>query len=304
MLNSHTRMIGHLNWACSIPSCQHLFSDIRERDAHQKRPHVIGHGQTLTQTPNTCLECGESLSSKSNLLRHAKELQHQPYGCECGSTFSRLDVLNRHLDSFSEEEPEYPCKYCKRHRGRNGFRRLDHWMQHIRNYHHHELEGLPRDDPEFSRLQYNFPTCPHPSCPSYRNTAFKAQPQSIQKKAKPFATQSAFTKHMRDIHDECTFPCDIASCERVARRGYFREKDLLKHRREQHPDAPPYQVVRRDFRISCTEPGCDAIMDPSSMTRHAAMHYWEGRRSFRSDRIGRLFPGSIASPPAVTSTSK
>ncbi|KAG4430019.1 hypothetical protein IFR05_014502 [Cadophora sp. M221] len=285
MLNSHTRSTGHLHWACATPSCQLKFSDVRERDAHQKRRHVLGHGLVSTVNPNTCLECGEYLSSKSNLLRHAKELQHQPYGCECGTSFSRLDVLNRHLDSFSSSAPEYPCKYCKRHRGRNGFRRLDHWTQHIRNYHHHELEfegqGHPEnDDPSSSRLQYNFPICPHPTCPSHRNAAFKAQPQSEQKKTRPFATQSAFTKHMRDIHNECTFPCDVASCERVGRRGYFREKDLLKHRREQHPSSPPYRVVRREVRIQSTEPGCDAVLDPSSMTRHAAIHYWEGRRSY------------------------
>src|SRR6266536_5533010 len=49
-----------------------------------------------------------------NLHRHRKEHQHQPYACECGSLFSRQDVLDRHLDGFSTDAPRYPCIFCRR----------------------------------------------------------------------------------------------------------------------------------------------------------------------------------------------
>ncbi|PVH83877.1 hypothetical protein DL98DRAFT_104933 [Cadophora sp. DSE1049] len=273
-ISVHAKNTGHLIWACSIIGCQKTFSTHRERDAHQDRPHVVGHGHFDTPTTYDCVECGHSSSSKADLLRHAKELQHRPYACECGSSFSRLDVLNRHLEKFDPEDPKHPCKYCRRHRGPNGFRRLDHLMQHIRNYHHHEMDNEPRKGTDTSRLVNNFPTCPHSDCPGFRDDTFKQQSRKIQHAGKPFATQSAFTKHTRDTHNECIFPCDVAGCERVGRLGYFREKDLLKHRRAQHPDASPYVVEKRATRWTCTRPGCSAILAFSSMAGHLRYHDW------------------------------
>lgn len=271
-LDLHAKLTGHLSWACSLIGCRKTFSTYRERDAHQQRPHVLGHSRLDTPTPYNCVECGHCSSSKADLLRHARQLQHQPYACECGSSFSRLDVLNRHLEKFDPAEPKHPCKYCKRHRGPNGFQRLDHLMQHIRNYHHHEVDNGHGDDMDKSRLKYKIPTCPHPGCPAYRDETFKQQSQQIQQTDKPFASQSAFTKHMRDEHNECSFPCDVAGCERVGRRGYFREKDLLKHRRTQHPDAPPYAVEKRATQWTCTRPDCSAVLDFSSLRHHFRAH--------------------------------
>ena len=267
-----------------MAGCKRTFLTRLERHAHEKRPHTSGHGRVSTSTPNDCVECHETLRSKAELLRHSKETQHQPYGCECGTLFSRLDVLNRHLDVFSTEDPKHPCKYCKLHRGLDGFRRLDHLMQHIRNYHHHEMD----DDSAMteSRLKYSFPVCSHPECPHYRDEAFKHLPRSIQAEKKPFNSQSAYTKHMRDEHNECSFPCDVQGCGRVGRRGYFREKDLLSHRRHEHPDAPKYRVKERETRLRCTEPGCEALLDPSSMKYHMYSHGQKARQEEETRAIG------------------
>lgn len=275
-LNTHAKGSSHLSWACATFGCRKKFSTHQERDAHQKRPHIAGHGRLDTLTPYDCVECGHSSTSKAELLRHAKELQHQPYACECGSSFSRLDVLNRHLEKFDLEDPKYPCKYCRRHRGPNGFRRLDHLRQHVRSYHHHEVDSDSRDDTDSSRLVNHFPTCHHPDCPGYRDDTFKQQSRKDQEASKPFDTQSAFTKHMRDTHNECTFPCDVAGCERIGRRGYFREKDLLKHRRTAHPDAPSYIAKPRATRWTCTRPGCSAVLAFSSVGDH--LRYYHGER--------------------------
>ena len=301
-LDSHAKRTSHLSWACSITDCRKTFSTHRERDAHQQRPHVLGHSRLYTPTPYDCVECGHRSSSKANLLRHAKELQHQPYACECGSSFSRLDVLNRHLEKFDPEEPKHPCRYCKRHRGPNGFRRLDHLMQHIRNYHHHEVDIEQGDEMDNSRIKYKVPICPHPDCPEFRNETFKQQLRQVQQANKPFASQSAFTKHMRDEHNECTFPCDVAGCERVGRRGYFREKDLLKHRRTQHPDAPPYAVEKRATRWTCTRPGCDANIDFSSMPYHLTIHEWSDERN-QSKLLPQCQGGDLADRGLATDGS-
>ncbi|TVY40177.1 RB-associated KRAB zinc finger protein [Lachnellula occidentalis] len=277
-LDAHAKKEKHVAWTCSSTGCGQLFITHLERDAHEQTPHTNGHGRFTTPTPFDCVECGESVASKPDLLRHAKEKQHQPYSCECGAFFSRLDVLNRHLMSLGTDDPKYPCKYCRRHRGANGFRRRDHLTQHIRNYHHLEMDD-ESTGVSASRFELYFPVCTHSDCPQYRDEAFKTLPRSTQKTNKPFPTQSAYTKHMREEHNECAFPCDIQGCDRVGRRGYFREKDMMKHRRGSHLDAPPYQPSERDLKYRCTEPGCGALLDPSSARDHHAMHrYKESNR--------------------------
>ncbi|KAL2073105.1 hypothetical protein VTL71DRAFT_10429 [Oculimacula yallundae] len=244
---------GCLFWACTTPECPDMF--------------MTRHCRINTALQNGCGQCEQSFASQADLLRHAKSAQHQPFACKCGSSFSRVDVLRRHLRNFATELPEHPCKYCRRHRGENGFRRLDHLMQHIRNYHHHEQDSNFKV-PDESRLKFNYATCPHSDCDGFRDALFKKQPRKVQHANRPFVSQAAFTRHMRDEHNECTFPCDVLGCERIGRQGYFREKDLLKHRQNEHPDAGPYQVAQREFKIRCTEEGCSAVLEPSSMINH------------------------------------
>jgi len=215
-------------------------------------------------------------------------MQHRPYGCECGSLFSRLDVLNRHLKSFGTDLPGYPCHFCRRHRGENGFRRQDHLLQHMRNYHHHEIGDNPTTaaaaaandsnaSTTTSRLKYIFPVCSQLGCPMYRGPEFQLLPRSTKEAGKPFATQSEYTSHMREEHEQCPFNCDIAGCARTGRRGYFREKDLIKHRNEHHPDSSRYVAAKREIRVGCTEEGCQAFLYPNYMSQHMKDHEWQDR---------------------------
>jgi hypothetical protein len=228
----------------------------------------------MTITPFDCAECNQSLASKANLLQHGREQQHQPYACVCGTNFLRLDVLNRHLKSFASGMPEFPCTYCRRHQGENGFRRADHLKQHIREYHHHDVEDGGSSESSEARLKYLFPICSHLDCPQYRAPEFQQLPRSVKEATKPFAKQSDYTRHMRDEHNECSFPCDVQGCARVGRKGYFREKDLLKHRKEQHSDAPQYTVTTREADYTCREPGCGKTLALSSVSRHERYHKW------------------------------
>ncbi|KAJ8060032.1 hypothetical protein OCU04_011643 [Sclerotinia nivalis] len=86
---------------------------------------------------------------------------------------------------------------------------------------------------------------------------------------------------MREEHNESTFPCNIAGCSRVGRRGYFREKDLIKHRRQEHPEDESYIPVGKGTRYQCTEPGCNAILDQSSIHGHHFVHEWTNRQQER-----------------------
>lgn len=277
-LELHSRWTRHLTLECSVYGCDLLFSDPLERDAHQRRPHLPGHGRAVADNQFRCVECNTLCSSKADLLRHAKEAQHRPYGCECGVLFSRLDVLNRHLESLDLEEPKFPCEYqnCKRHRGSNGFRRFDHLNQHLRNYHHVGVENDPTIRASTSqRRQLVFPICSFPGCAQYRDPSFNSLPLSQREKDKPFMSQSAYTKHMRDEHNHCTFPCAVGGCDRIGRRGYFREKDLIKHHQTEHPDAPAYSPLARETKYICTEPGCGREINVAYLSQHMDFHRWE-----------------------------
>jgi len=133
-----------------------------------------------------------------------------------------------------------------------------------------------------SRLKFVFPVCTHPDCPKFREPEFQQLSRSAKEAGKPFHSQSEYTKHMRDEHNECLYPCDVAGCERIGRKGYFREKDLIKHRREQHPDAAPYNLLKRELKYRCTEPGCGAVLEPSSIKWHHDMHDDWNRRNRRN----------------------
>lgn len=130
----------------------------------------------------------------------------------------------------------------------------------MRNYHHHDIESE-------NTLKHSFPVCSYTQCPEYRDESFQKLPKKEQDRNRPFTSRSAYTKHMREAHNECPFPCDVVGCCRVGRKGYFREKDLLKHRKDEHPECDPYQVVPRDTRTTCLD--CGLSLDPSSLSWHS-----------------------------------
>ncbi|PQE18783.1 amp-binding enzyme protein [Rutstroemia sp. NJR-2017a WRK4] len=277
-LSFHAWTLGHLAYQCQLSACNESFVSSLERDAHEATPHNTEHHRVHSEHPFQCTECKETFYSKADLLRHAKEQQHKPYACDCGTLFSRVDVLNRHLKSFATDIPQHPCKLCKFHRGAAGFRRKDHLLQHLRQYHHVNVD-ITGEDAEHqtltavpSRLKFLFPTCTHLDCPQYRPATFQQLSRSMKEAAKPFKSQSEYTKHMREEHDECAFPCDVFGCTRVGRKGYFREKDLIKHRRQEHPDKAPYKPTSRAKLFHCTEPGCGDVIDFSSIKKHYDYH--------------------------------
>jgi hypothetical protein len=60
---------------------------------------------------------------------------------------------------------------------------------------------------------------------------------SISSENHAFKKASEWTKHMKEVHDESPFPCTVTGCNRVRGKGYFRERDLVKHVVKAHPDV-------------------------------------------------------------------
>ncbi|KAI0802325.1 hypothetical protein GGR55DRAFT_454953 [Xylaria sp. FL0064] len=229
---------------CSIPGCSSRFRECRRLHDHQNTPHLRDHRAVWDDSAIACAECNEAFQDETDLLKHAKYQKHSPYTCSCGIKFARNDVLLRHLKSFTKESAKYPCTFCRRHRGKTAFRRRDHLVQHLKGYHKMEPEEINNISPPTSRVQSRqILSCPVGDCEAYRDGAFKALPWRTQVEGRPFQKQSDYNKHMRDVHKESAFSCPVGSCDRVGAKGYMREKDLIKHLAEKHPEAPSYSYV-------------------------------------------------------------
>lgn len=112
-------------------------------------------------------------------------------------------------------------------------------MQHLRHAHHYSDAELHDKFPARKATMYVKPVCRFPTCPYYRDAGFKDQPEPFQEANKPFAKQSDYTKHMRDVHEWSPYPCKVHSCDRTDKKGYFSFKALQKHREEKHPEENP-----------------------------------------------------------------
>ncbi|KAK1850094.1 CROL alpha [Colletotrichum chrysophilum] len=236
-LSHHARNKGHKTYRCNAAGCKERFVAEAERDAHQRRPHLEGHRRLETSHPFSCAECKEVSKSKAKLQQHAIEAQHSPFACK--------------------------------HRRKNGFKRRDHLVQHIRGYHKFEADEKLGDILPSRRGKHGIPpVCPYPGCEFHRGDFFKYLSAEEQRSTKPFSTQAEYTKHMKEAHDFTPFPCNVAGCIKTGKKGYSREKDLINHRKKEHPDASPYVPEPRDLRISCRFPECGALMAPNSVSYH------------------------------------
>lgn len=149
----------------------------------------------------------------------------------------------------------------------DGFRRRDHLTQHLRIYHHLKIES--RKDPDPGRVCF---TCPYPGCPQSRGPEFFRLCYKEQKKGLPFEKTSDYMKHMREIHDDALFLCDVPGCKKKGGKGYFRERDFIKHRKTVHPEAPPFSKLDRyvsdGFRNLVCEVCGDYILDIGVLVAH------------------------------------
>lgn len=223
---------NHEHWVGQI-SVQPLSNLLAQPNGGEISTNV--HGIHQTGQGIYCQQCDSQFSTRALLECHAKETQHSPYRCRCGTTFSRLDVLHRHIQTF-QPEVSYPCPHCKKHRGPRAFVRLDHLTQHLRGYHNMESE----DESEVAHSQQSprkrkatF-SCPHETCSHSSGMASLPDEPAMHR---TFLTRGEFTKHLREVHDESLFPCVEIGCCRIGGRGFFRKKDLLNHVKEHHTDA-------------------------------------------------------------------
>ncbi|KAF2965061.1 hypothetical protein GQX73_g8523 [Xylaria multiplex] len=217
--------------ATADQSCKSLLN-------HQATPHLPDHREVWDDSAVACAECNGTFGGPVELSQHADECQHSSYACFCGVKFARHDTLLRHLNGFTEKGARYECTFCRRHLGKQAFRRRDHLVQHLRGYHNMEQEKI--NDivlPSGHSAYYLVARCHHTDCEEYKRR---------------FMKPSDYSKHMRDVHKESDFSCPVSGCERVGAKGYMREKDLMKHLANKHPETPVDSYVRTEpLRYPC-----------------------------------------------------
>ncbi|RYP29056.1 hypothetical protein DL767_006918 [Monosporascus sp. MG133] len=129
-------------------------------------------------------------------------------GQQTEERFTRLDTLNRHISTQSEDTPQYPCCYCYDRQGKDGFRRFDDLLQHLKGYHKiNTVEVLSKHKP---RGVSGATTC---------DTAMPgetpAPSQQVGLGVPPF-------------------PCPVLGCIKGGANGYVRWVDLFEHQNMMH----------------------------------------------------------------------
>ncbi|KAH8668061.1 hypothetical protein BGZ60DRAFT_42614 [Tricladium varicosporioides] len=170
-----------------------------------------------------CAECNGAFKYQTQLDWHGTVAGHAAYKCkfpDCKSETACLKDLNRHQLCHVDNVPRrYPCPHCRKYRGENGFKRNDHLLQHIRNYHHIEVES--------NRGEF----CTHAVC-----------------RYAWFPDLETLTEHMLLNHQSLAYECKSEGCDRVGMNGFARKELLQVHLRKEHPS--PFQ---------CAHPGCDRV---------------------------------------------
>jgi hypothetical protein len=204
------------------------------------------HGRFFKGKETDCHECSTSFPTKTGLDNHAKLSQHSPYLCQCGKAFSRNDCLDRHLQTFKATgaNKSFPCPYCQKYSGSKAFARRDHLNQHLRGFHNIELlSKLDDSHPSAAgrRSRKRVLSCPYSDC-LYHHVGRPTSNQS-QESMPAFQTQAELTRHIRDMHNESRFPCTEEGCFRVGAKGFFRKRDLLRHRKDCHSSQPTITAI-------------------------------------------------------------
>ncbi|OTA65073.1 hypothetical protein K449DRAFT_431658 [Hypoxylon sp. EC38] len=205
----------------------------------QHKLNVSHHSPVQGASKNTCLECKVPFKTQWSLEDHVREQGHSTFLCSCDEVFARYDALIRHVKSFRKETPKFPCTFCKRHRGKHGFRRGDHLVQHLSGYHKLDEEEIRKVYPTKNNT-YNHFNCPRPGCEFHGGEGFYNLEWSERRKQAPFKKRSTYHKHLKDVHKVTPFNCPVPGCERVDAKGYMADNGLKKHLAREHSNAPQH----------------------------------------------------------------
>jgi hypothetical protein len=213
--------------------CSEVFSRGCDLNQHTRDTHT-----SLFE----CQQCHFIFDVLEHLNRHALKTKHEAFRCsniECLVTFTRMDDLRRHNKKHQPDAQDFPCPHCQL--PTKSFKRKDHLTQHLRNFHRIGV---------FPGTSLSARSCPRISCPQFRS---EDGGQLVS--ALPFRHSKEYIDHMRRTHDESPFPCPESGCNKIGGKGYFREMDLVKHRKKSHTTV--HVLENENLALSSSDPIAD-----------------------------------------------
>ncbi|KAJ2997327.1 hypothetical protein NUW58_g682 [Xylaria curta] len=197
-------------------------------------------------------------------------VSENPFKCACGVVFTRLYTLERHIQGADKQRvPGYPCHECPAYQGKNGFRRKDHLVQHLKFFHKYSDDQLSAGTSSRRTRRFNISVCCFSECDYYRGPEFRDLGIDQQNDNRPFDKQSDYTNHMKREHNWSPYPCKVSGCSKVGGNGFFTTGTLEKHYKEKHPKSKVPATTPPD-RVKDTArcEYCQKGMNPGSVASH------------------------------------
>ncbi|CAG8972204.1 hypothetical protein HYALB_00010983 [Hymenoscyphus albidus] len=184
-LKKHYSSTRHSSLNCSITGCNAALSASLPNIAKHLKEHHPNSSQY------TCAKCERGFKNDQDLSNHCRTTDH------AGSDLRRHQLIHK------KRKLTFPCTHCPTYRGSNGFKRKDHLIQHMRNYHRME---------DYASVRGRCAIC----------WVFK------------YTSSSGLTDHMLDAHHSSTYVCYKPDCDRVGMNGFENKKDLNSHLKNDH----------------------------------------------------------------------
>lgn len=97
----------------------------------------VSHGRVGNDNAHQCASCHYMADSKNGLEIHAKESRHPAFSCFCGSSFTRLCSLNRHINDKAGPGV-FTCDWCDE----KAYHRQDKLHDHLKSFHKFSSRAL------------------------------------------------------------------------------------------------------------------------------------------------------------------
>ena len=148
-----------------------------------------------------------------------------------------------------------PCREDRSHeliishsyRGKDGFKRKDHLVQHMRNYHKMEdyapINGVCRESYCYFRYIALDGLAKHMLETHHSSPYVCREPNCDRVGMNGFENVKDLKAHEKDTHVS-EFQCTQSTCDRIGNNGWKRKRDMVKHLQKAHGISVDAQNIK------------------------------------------------------------